>query len=54
LFLYLDGEDLLLHPSSFYILADAGDKAVLPCQPTDVDIDVKLYIGTSYYTRREV
>jgi len=53
-FIYLDGEDQLLHPSSFYVLADAGDKAVLPCQPTDVDIDVKLYIGASYYKRREV
>jgi len=54
LFFYWHGEDLLLHPSSFYILADAGDKAVLPCQPTDADIDVKLYIGTSYFTRREI
>ena len=53
-FVCLDGDGLLLHPSSFYILADAGDEAVLPCRPTDADIDVKLYIGTSYYKRREV
>jgi len=53
-FVYLDGKDLLFHPSSFYILADAGDEAVLPCQPTDADTDVKLYIGASYYKRREV
>jgi hypothetical protein len=53
-FVYLDGEDLLFHPSSFYILADESDKAVLPCKPTDADIDVKLYIGASSYTRREV
>ena len=50
----LDGEGMLFHPSSFHVLADAGDVAVLPCRPTDADIDVKLYIGTSYYKRREV
>jgi hypothetical protein len=36
------------------VLADGGEEAVLPCQPTDADIDVKLYIGSSYYKRREV
>jgi hypothetical protein len=50
----LDGEGLLLHPSSFYVLADAGNEAVLPCRLTDAVIDVKLYIGASYYKRREV
>jgi hypothetical protein len=54
LFFYWHGEGMLFHPSSFHVLADAGDVAVLPCRPTDADIDVKLYIGTSYYKRREI
>jgi hypothetical protein len=51
---YLDGENLLLHPSSRIIVADSGNKAVVPCKPSDADIEVTLYIGSSYFKRREV
>lgn len=55
---YLDGESLeeslLLHTASNIILANEGDKAVLPCQSHDADTELALFIGRSYFKQRKV
>lgn len=51
---HLDGENILHHTSSHIILADADDKAVLPCRPSNDGTEVKLFIGRSLLKQREV